>query len=110
MPDGTKSADMQIKPEELKAQIPELQDLNLGLSRIQSYVHDAKAQESHFGQSESGSPAGKLVRQSLDTLAQSVGDAQAYVASIITAVQGTVGQTTQTENTNKQNFNNQQVQ
>jgi hypothetical protein len=110
MPDGNKSADMQIKPEELKAEIPQLQDLNLALSRVQSYVHDAKAQENHFGQTESGSQAGKFVRQSLDTLAQSVGDAQAYVASIVTAVQGTVGQTTQTEDTNKQNFNNRQVQ
>jgi hypothetical protein len=110
MPDGDKSADMQIRLEDLKAQIPALQDLNLGLSAIQSYVHDAKAQENHFGTTSNGSEAGKFIRQSLDSLAQSVGDAQAYVSSIITAVQGTVGQTTQAENTNKQNFSNREVQ
>jgi hypothetical protein len=105
MPDG----DMEIKTEDLKAQLPALQDLGIGLTQIQSYLHNAKAQPNHFGQTPNAGAAGTFSRTSIDNISQSVGDAQQYLASVIQAVQGTVGQVNQNESTTKQNFDNKAV-
>lgn len=105
MPDGK----MDIKPEDLKAQVPELEDVRMVVSRMQGYVQGAKAQANHFGNTPNGKPAGDFTRQSLDALAQSLGQAQTYMAGIIEAVKGTVGMTTQTESQNKASFKNQAV-
>ncbi|MET0132069.1 MAG: hypothetical protein ABW215_00595 [Kibdelosporangium sp.] len=100
---------MDINPEELRAQLPELQDLSLVYSRMQTYVREAKAQPNHFGQTPNASAAGNFTRQSLDALATSLNGAQQYMSQIITAVQGTVGLTNQNETQTKQTFDNRAV-
>lgn len=107
MPDG--KADVKMNPEELKALVPQMQDISLGLSRLVTHIRDAKAQPNHFGQTNNAAAAGGFVRQSIDALAGSVTQAQQYAASLVTALQQSVGMTTETEQQNKQSFHNQAV-
>lgn len=108
MPDAGK-ADVKMNPEELKLLVPRLQDISLGFSALQTYIKNAKAQPNHFGQTNNAAAAGNFTRQSLDTLATSITAAQQYAGSLVTALQQSVGMTTETEQQNKQSFQNQAV-
>ncbi|MCE7005788.1 hypothetical protein LWC34_23590 [Kibdelosporangium philippinense] len=105
MPEG--KADVKMNPEELKLLVPRLEDLSIGLTRLVTHIKNAKVQANHFGQTNNAAAAGNFVKQSLDTLSASVTTGQQYAASLVTALQQSVGMTTQTEQQNKQSFKNQ---